>query len=350
MSDEKKSNREHSFDFELASIVGLEKAILLKNISYWVVENERRKDKQYFSNGRWWTEESLSSLAKKYPYMKRASIGRWMQELHDLGWISMVGTQGGKNKYSVGKVFILWNSGGDWEKELSQNETVTNRPKMRQVSSQNETEPIPEWDTNRPKMRRINIDLNGNSYIKGNVEFPDAIAPDLPKGTAIDDVLPEETLMTMGPKKNWPRIMATIFDQVNEEKSREIGIPHVKFNWKIKEAENFKHLKNLKDIGIIPDFETRFSQKPNDDELEKAIKAVFRLAWNYFRHIQADKGGAIHFTPESIYRSYNTLKTFKNGNSNGIKSPRNGAGAKPAETGLGRGIGLDGSPTAEWGY
>ena len=139
MSDEKKSNREHSFDFELASIVGLEKAILLKNISYWVVENERRKDKQYFSNGRWWTEESLSSLAKKYPYMKRASIGRWMQELHDLGWISMVGTQGGKNKYSVGKVFILWNSGGDWEKELS---------KMRQLLT------VPKSDRYRLKMRR----------------------------------------------------------------------------------------------------------------------------------------------------------------------------------------------------
>lgn len=86
----KKSNREHSFDVELASIVGLEKAILIKNISYWIEENKRRNETGSFANGIWWTEESLTSLAKKYPYFKRTSIGRWMQELHDLGWIRIV--------------------------------------------------------------------------------------------------------------------------------------------------------------------------------------------------------------------------------------------------------------------
>ena len=357
MSDEKKSNREHSFDFELASIVGLEKAILLKNISYWVLENERRKDKCYFSNEMWWTEESLSSLAKKYPYMKRASIGRWMQELHDDGWIAMVGTKGGKNKYAPGKVFVLWNSGGDWQSELSQNETVQERPKMRQSASQNETVTIPELDEKRPKMRRINIELNGETYVEGNVELPDAVAPgQAPPLRGEEDLVLEEKSATAekaspGPKKNWAKTMATIFDQVNEQKKMEAGLPYIAFNWRIKEAENFKHLKNLRELAIVGDFKAKYGNDPTDDELEKAIEAIFIRAWDYFKHIQGDKGGAIHYTPESIYRSYNTLKTFKNNsNNNGIKSTRNGAGSKPAQSAFGRGIGLDSSPTAKFGY
>lgn len=84
--------------------------------------------------------------------------------------------------------------------------------------------------------------------------------------------------------------------------------------------------------------------------MSDAVDAIFDRAWEYFRHIQSDKGGAIHFTPESIYRSYNTLKTFKNGNNGNIKSTRNGAGAKPPESPFGRGIGLDSSPNAKFGY
>jgi hypothetical protein len=78
---QQKSNREHSFDAELASLVGIEKAILLKNIDYWVGENERRKIDSSFAYGKWWTFESLTSLAKKYPYMKRGNLSRWFKEL-----------------------------------------------------------------------------------------------------------------------------------------------------------------------------------------------------------------------------------------------------------------------------
>ena len=58
---QQKSNREHSFDSELASLVGIEKAILVKNIAYWVDENERRKIESSFAYGKWWTFESLTS-------------------------------------------------------------------------------------------------------------------------------------------------------------------------------------------------------------------------------------------------------------------------------------------------
>ena len=46
-----KVNRDHSFDIELAVIVGIEKAILLKNFDYWVREDERRGS---WSRRAWW--------------------------------------------------------------------------------------------------------------------------------------------------------------------------------------------------------------------------------------------------------------------------------------------------------
>ena len=146
MKAESKSNREHSFDVELASIVGLEKSILLKNIEYWVLENERWKHEKYFLNGIWWTEESLTSLAKKYPYMKKASIGRWMQELQSDGWTVSVISQSGVCRYSVGNVFREWNIGGNWQAliPLSQNETAKRYPNLIQEASQNETVAVPK--------------------------------------------------------------------------------------------------------------------------------------------------------------------------------------------------------------
>jgi len=60
-----KTNREHSFDVELAEIHGIEKAVLLKNFDYWTRENERKQADQFFMGGRYWTAESISSLPNK---------------------------------------------------------------------------------------------------------------------------------------------------------------------------------------------------------------------------------------------------------------------------------------------
>lgn len=140
-----KSNREHSFDWELAVIVGVEKAILLKNISYWCEENRRRGIEAFYVNGRYWVRESLNSLSFKYPYLKRSSINRWLNELCISGWVSMFSQSGGTNLYSTGAVFDAWNYGEDWKAlidsrlEPSQNETPEHLLKMRPPLSQNET-------------------------------------------------------------------------------------------------------------------------------------------------------------------------------------------------------------------
>jgi len=325
MSETKKSNREHGFDYELATIVGIEKAILLKNISHWCEENQKFNRQQYHDNDMWWTQESLSSLARKYPYMKRASIARWMQELFDSGWIRLQQKAGGKSSYSTGKVFEAWNSGGDWQSILSQYETPKERPKMRQSASQNETVTVPEWDDKCTKMGHNNIDLNVEVNIESNVEFPAAVAPDTgPTVLVIETVAVEDgkngtASIGRGPQtKSWTRLAAEAFDEVAVEKCKEKRIEYQPFNWSVCQEENFRQLKMLRDKAIAPDFKTKFNADPTDEQIIGSFRAVFRLAWDYFHKLQKDTGGAMHYTPTSIYKSYNNIKTTaKNGNING---------------------------------
>ncbi len=170
-----RSNREHSFDWELAVIVGLEKAILLKNISYWCEENRRRAIAEYFQHGEWWTRESVRSLEHKYPYFTKTSILRWMNQLCAAGWVRMFGQTGGTNFYAPGEVFNAWNSGADWKlladsrlRGVSQNGTPCEVSQNGTPLSQNGTPPVPKWYTGCPKMGHTNSDVE--KQMLSNVE------------------------------------------------------------------------------------------------------------------------------------------------------------------------------------
>jgi hypothetical protein len=186
-----KSNREHSFDFELASIVGVEKAILLKNINYWCKENKRKGLPNCLIDGHWFTQESLSSLADKYPYMRRSNIARWMQELFELEWIKVVASKGAKSFYGCGEVFELWDSNGDYKTKLSQNETAIKAKKDAAKLSQNETIGVPKQDSLSPKMGQtpiLDIESNFEGNVEGEENAQNALTPPFtPAGTIESD-------------------------------------------------------------------------------------------------------------------------------------------------------------------
>ncbi|WP_051041090.1 hypothetical protein [Fibrisoma limi] len=77
----------HSFDVALACEVGVEKAILLGNILFWIHENEQRNSQAHFRDGRYWTYDTGKNLSSKYPYLTEKSIYRWLKELSVDGWI-----------------------------------------------------------------------------------------------------------------------------------------------------------------------------------------------------------------------------------------------------------------------
>lgn len=288
-----KSNREHSFDVELAQVVGLEKSLLLKNISYWVSENKRRGIDKYFTNDIWWTEESLTSLAAKYPYMKRTSIGRWMQELHQLEWIRVVGATGGKNKYAPGPVFELWDSGGDWQERLSQNGTVQDCTKMGRQLYQNGTD-------NCTKMGHTNIEL---SNVDSNI---DSAAGKQPKQKKNID------LSKQGKNKT-PVIhsMVEIFENEHRRHFIDSADQWIGFTWQAKEFGALGSLKN--------EFEKRIKNR----NAEVTDEAVLN-GWQSFLQMAADADKWTvenHFTPTKLWSNFQSIIQKIQSKQNGKQQP-----------------------------
>jgi hypothetical protein len=80
---------EHSFDINLALIVGIEKAIILKNIHWWVTANTKNKSDRHFHNGKYWTYNTAAAFNSLFPYMPPRSIARWLVDLEKDGWLEV---------------------------------------------------------------------------------------------------------------------------------------------------------------------------------------------------------------------------------------------------------------------
>jgi hypothetical protein len=70
---------EHSFDIEIAKRYGIQPAILLKNIYFWIEKN-RANDKNFY-DGYYWTYNSKKAFADLFPYMTARQIEYALQKL-----------------------------------------------------------------------------------------------------------------------------------------------------------------------------------------------------------------------------------------------------------------------------
>lgn len=72
---------EHSFDIDIAKRYGIQPAILLKNIYFWIEKN-RANDKNFY-DGYYWTYNSKKAFAELFPYMTARQIEYALQKLID---------------------------------------------------------------------------------------------------------------------------------------------------------------------------------------------------------------------------------------------------------------------------
>ena len=116
--------------------------------------------------------------------------------------------------------------------------------------------------------------------------------------------------------EGWTKQWATAFDEVDKEKCAANGIPYDKFMWTVCAEQSFAHLRNLREKAIIPSLTEKRKREGKEgpiSELELLIsaRAVFSLAWDYFQRIATETGGTRHYTPQSVYKNFNTLKIAK---------------------------------------
>ena len=71
----------HSFDTRIAELLGIEKAIILQNISHWMKKNKANKTHE--KNGNTYTYNSYDAFQELFPYMKINTIKRVIRELED---------------------------------------------------------------------------------------------------------------------------------------------------------------------------------------------------------------------------------------------------------------------------
>ncbi len=70
---------EHSFDIDIAKKYGIQPAILLKNLYFWIEKN-KANDKNFY-DGYWWTYNSKKAFAELFPYMTARQIEYALQKL-----------------------------------------------------------------------------------------------------------------------------------------------------------------------------------------------------------------------------------------------------------------------------
>lgn len=75
----------HQFDTEIAEIYGVNAAILLNNIAFWVQKNAAN-DVNFFE-GRYWTYNSVSAFSKLFPYLSKSQITTALKKLEGEGII-----------------------------------------------------------------------------------------------------------------------------------------------------------------------------------------------------------------------------------------------------------------------
>lgn len=75
----------HIFDIEIAKQYGINAAILLENIGFWIAQSEANEIN--FHDGSYWTFNSCRALQELFPYMSKRQIHSALEKLINDGLI-----------------------------------------------------------------------------------------------------------------------------------------------------------------------------------------------------------------------------------------------------------------------
>jgi hypothetical protein len=128
----------HIFDVEIAKEYGVNAAILLQNLGYWIMRN-KANETNYF-DGRYWTFNSRKAYRELFPYMSERQIDTAFKKLIDNGLV----ITGNYNKLKYDRTL--------WYALTQKGECILHFDGMEEVKVWNgegqNVEPIPDVNTN----------------------------------------------------------------------------------------------------------------------------------------------------------------------------------------------------------
>lgn len=75
----------HMFDIEIAQQYGINAAVILDNMYFWVEKN--RANEMNYYDGRYWTYNSVKAFSRLFPYLSPRAINTALKKLIDDGLI-----------------------------------------------------------------------------------------------------------------------------------------------------------------------------------------------------------------------------------------------------------------------
>jgi hypothetical protein len=73
----------HIFDIEHAKVYGIEEAIIIANLQFWITKN--RANGKHEHDGRTWTYNTIKAMSELFPYMSANTIRRALEKLVEKG-------------------------------------------------------------------------------------------------------------------------------------------------------------------------------------------------------------------------------------------------------------------------
>ena len=132
---------EHSFDIEIAKEYGVNCAVILNNIYFWIQKNEANGD--HYHDGLYWTFNSVKAFNDLFPYLSEKQIRSALSKLEDDGIIKT----GNYNKvaYDRTKWYAITQKGISilTKRQMEINQTDTPIPDINTDKKNTDKESIP---------------------------------------------------------------------------------------------------------------------------------------------------------------------------------------------------------------
>ena len=75
----------HTFNVEVAKNTGVDGAIIIENIYYWLLKN--KANKKHYHDGFYWTYNSVKAFEELFPYWSVKQISRILNSLERDGYL-----------------------------------------------------------------------------------------------------------------------------------------------------------------------------------------------------------------------------------------------------------------------
>lgn len=159
------------FDATVATIVGVDGAIMMQNISYWIEKN--RANNKHLYDGKYWTYNSVNAFEQLFPFWSKKQITRILKNLIDNGYL-LDGNYNGKS-YDRTKWYTITEKG----KSILPNEEIqmtkrgnANDQMGKSILPNGEMEMTKKGNANDQKGKPIpdiNTDINTDNTISKDI-------------------------------------------------------------------------------------------------------------------------------------------------------------------------------------